>query len=587
MSDRNLSPSEREDLELLRGSQLFDEEYYRATYPDVAASKVDPARHYLTRGASEGRAPSAAFSTAAYLDRYPDVLRSGFNALVHYIRVGASEGRSPNPFADDVAMVAASGFWDEEYYRHFRPDLPEDLSALEHYLHHGASEGFDPGEGFSSSTYLRMYPDVLNTGLNPLVHYLRYGRTEGRHIVEGRPLRGRFQTLYTARWPDLTPFPIVRVRGLGPRVTVLTDSVAASSLFGGVGTALILGVLLANRLGATLRLATRHDPPDPSVLLPLQEANGVGLLGDLEVIHLPTDGSVPLMVGERDVVMTTSWWTTRSALDSTLRKDEILYLLQEDERMFYAWGDERLLCAETLAEADVPTVVNTRRLLDHLTTTYPDLASQALSFEPAFPGGKGSTPDDPEPGGSKRRFFFYSRPENARNLFWRGGQALSQAIEENILDPDIWSFYFVGRATPDLTLPRDVRPQILEGLDWRRYQSLVSTMDAALVLMDTPHPSYPPLDLAAAGAAVLTNTHPGKEDLSGISRNILIADPSVPTLVEGLSRVAQLGQDDDLRRANRAEDHIGRDWPEAMGHTIDALERRLAPRLGSSGGHVH
>ena len=72
---------------------------------------------------------------------------------------------------------------------------------------------------------------------------------------------------------------------------------------------------------------------------------------------------------ERDVIMTTSWWTTRAVLDSTLPRDQVVYLLQEDERMFYACGDERLLCQETLAEPDLAVVVNTRRLLDHLTAS--------------------------------------------------------------------------------------------------------------------------------------------------------------------------------------------------------------------------
>ena len=77
-----------------------------------------------------------------------------------------------------------------------------------------------------------------------------------------------------------------------------------------------------------------------------------------------------------------------------------------------------------------------------------------------------------------------------------------------------------------------------EGLDWRDYQDLVSTMDAALVLMDTPHPSYPPYDLAAAGAAVLTNPHGGKDDLSDLSANILIAPSTLDGLVDGLAAVA-------------------------------------------------
>ncbi len=41
----------------LRLSLAFDASWYRAAYPDVAVAGVDPALHYLRRGAAEGRAP--------------------------------------------------------------------------------------------------------------------------------------------------------------------------------------------------------------------------------------------------------------------------------------------------------------------------------------------------------------------------------------------------------------------------------------------------------------------------------------------------------------------------------------------------
>jgi hypothetical protein len=389
--------------------------------------------------------------------------------------------------------------------------------------------------------------------------------------------RPTLELLNQERWPHLQPLPLVHVATTEPRITVLTDSVSAASFFGGVGTALILGMFLANRLGCPLRLATRADEPDGRVIAELEKAHGISLAGPLELIHVPLDGSRTLSVRPGEVVITTSWWTTRAALDSTLRRDQVLYLLQEDERMFYPWGDERLLCSETLSEPDLAVVVNTQRLLDHLAGPGEPLEkSQALSFEPAFPGAV-STPRDP---GAKRQFFFYSRPENARNLFWRGGLALSRAAEKRILDPDVWDFHFVGRATPELSLSDEVAPEVHEGLAWADYQALVARMDAALVLMDTPHPSYPPYDLAGAGAAVLTNTHPGKTDLSDLSANILIADPSLDSLVAGIGRLAALGLDDEQRQRNRNDDHICRDWNTSLADLVESLLDRFGATLG-------
>lgn len=578
VSDKN-----RSDAELLRESDLFDVDFYLKKNPDVRKSGIDPVLHYLREGARDGRDPSKAFSTNAYLRRYSDVAASGVNPLVHYLRTGKLEGRVLNPLEDDVRLVRESGFFDEDYYRHFKPELPPARDPIRHYLRFGRRDGLDPSEKFSTSGYLRQNPDVAKTSWNPLIHYLRHGRAEGRIAPRGALREPYVDSLYAERWPAIAPMPVTKVAGGEPRITIVTDSVAPHSLFGGVGTAIILGVEIANRLGgATLRLATRTDAPDGQVIALLEEATGIRLEGVLELTQISIDGTQRLQYTDRDIIMTTSWWTTRSVLDSDIPRDQVLYLLQEDERMFYAYGDERLLCQETLAEPDLAVVVNTSRLLEHLTGPggLPHLRDQAVALEPAFPCRDESV----VPAGSKqskKNLFFYSRPLNARNLFWRGAEVIARAVETRVLDPDEWEFYFVGRGTPELTLPRDVHVKVVDGLSWTEYQELVSRMDAALVLMDTPHPSYPPYDLASVGSAVLTNAHGIKTDLSDISDNIIVAPSTVPGLLAGLERLVELARDPEQRAANVRKDHIGRDWPQAVAPAVDWVVDRFATTIGN------
>lgn len=572
------------DADLLRESELFDADFYLRKNPDVRKSGVDPVLHYLRQGARDGRNPSKEFSTNAYLRRYADVARSGANPLVHYLRTGKAEGRSLNPGEDDARMVRESGFFDEEYYRHFRPDLPPDRDVVKHYIRFGAREGLDPSEKFSTSGYLRQNPDVARTQVNPLIHYLRFGRVEGRIAPRGALREPYVDALYAERWQAIAPMPVTRTGSGQHRISIVTDSVAPHSLFGGVGTAIILGVQLANRLGnGTLRLVTRTDAPDGQVVSLLEEATGIHLDGVLELEQVSTDGSQRLEFTDRDIVMTTSWWTTRSVLDSDIPREQVLYLLQEDERMFYAYGDERLLCQETLAEPDLAVVVNTSRLLEHLSGPggLPHLAEAATSFEPAFPTRDPSVVPAGS-GGDKRNLFFYSRPLNARNLFWRGAQVLARAVESRIIDPDEWNLHFVGRGTPELTLPRDVHVTITEGLGWTEYQELVASMDAALVLMDTPHPSYPPYDLASVGAAVLTNSHGIKTDLSDISDNIVVAPSTVDGLLDGLRELVELARDPERRAANVAVDHINRDWGATLAPVVDWVVERFRGVIGEA-----
>lgn len=78
-------------------SLLFDIAWYCTKYPDVAAAKLDPIRHYFDNGAREGRNPNAYFATAWYVSANADVAASKMNPFLHYLLYGAREGRRPRP----------------------------------------------------------------------------------------------------------------------------------------------------------------------------------------------------------------------------------------------------------------------------------------------------------------------------------------------------------------------------------------------------------------------------------------------------------------------------------------------------------
>ena len=361
----------------------------------------------------------------------------------------------------------------------------------------------------------------------------------------------------------------------GPRVSVVTDAVDSASLFGGVGTSLVLGALLANRLGAGLRLVTRTVAPDPGAVGRVLVANGVQLDGRLETIHVPHHGGRELPLCDDDFFLSTSWWTTRSLL-ATVHRSRIAYLLQEDERMFYPFGDDRLRCEQTLSEPDLLTIVNSRMLFDHLVAgpePIPDLTDRADWFEPAFPGE--AVPSRTPRRSGKRRLFFYARPNHLRNLFACGIEALADAVAAGTFHPDEWEIHLVGKDVPDLLFPRGLRPNRVEGLSWSDYQAFVRTMDAGFTLMDTPHPSYPPLDLAAAGAAVLTNCRGMKQDLSRYSANIAVAALTPAALQAGLAKLARSACDDEARAAAVRADRICRDWQRALGPSVERIARHF------------
>ncbi len=83
----------RKELTAIHNSAFFDREFYLNSNPDVRASGMDAAFHYLGCGGREGRDPGPFFSTNEYLARFPDVAASDVNALVHYEMYGRREMR--------------------------------------------------------------------------------------------------------------------------------------------------------------------------------------------------------------------------------------------------------------------------------------------------------------------------------------------------------------------------------------------------------------------------------------------------------------------------------------------------------------
>lgn len=80
------------DIQLLYRSGLFDADWYKIEYPDVANTRVDPAEHYLLHGAAEGRNPGPQFNTNQYLYDHPELADSEENPLLHFLRFRGAAG---------------------------------------------------------------------------------------------------------------------------------------------------------------------------------------------------------------------------------------------------------------------------------------------------------------------------------------------------------------------------------------------------------------------------------------------------------------------------------------------------------------
>lgn len=71
--------------EIILESELFDEDYYVSTYPDVKFSKFSPLDHFLNFGVNEYCNPNNNFNTKEYLSNFMDLKHFNINPLVFYI----------------------------------------------------------------------------------------------------------------------------------------------------------------------------------------------------------------------------------------------------------------------------------------------------------------------------------------------------------------------------------------------------------------------------------------------------------------------------------------------------------------------
>lgn len=212
---------------------LYDETYYLAANPDVAAavhaggfsSGFD---HLLHFGLAEGRDPSILYDEGFYLTHNQDVAQAVANdvfssGLEHFLLFGHWEGRDPCALFDqsdylmnnpDVAGAVNTGFFDHAFEHYILHGINEnrlpslslynegfylqnnsDVAAavavgvfsdgFEHYVLFGQREGRDPSALFDESAYLANNPDVaaavigggFSSGFD---HFVNFGRMEGR-----------------------------------------------------------------------------------------------------------------------------------------------------------------------------------------------------------------------------------------------------------------------------------------------------------------------------------------------------------------------------------------------------------------------
>ncbi len=336
---------------------------------------------------------------------------------------------------------------------------------------------------------------------------------------------------HVRRLPTVSTYPLTAE----PRLNILVPSLLRKDIFGGIATACLIGFAFQMRHPETkLRFLLTDRGGDPAALRDVMHK----YFGDraqnvsFEIQDVTSGDCRPVSIHQQDYFFTTAWWTCHQ-IEHLCQKRPFFYLIQDFEPGFHAWGDDYAAALSTYHLHHVP-IFNSLLLRDFFLDQRLTTKEKSLCFEPLFSFNPVKRKRDKE----KNVLFFYGRQSVSRNLFKTGVCAITEALKQGAFQEGEWEFLSAGEDHPDVVLSPNAVLKSVGKLTLEGYWELLSRVDVGLSLMLSPHPSYPPLEIASSGAICVTNTFANK-DLSNYSTNIISCKPSIFAIADGLKQACE------------------------------------------------
>lgn len=375
-------------------------------------------------------------------------------------------------------------------------------------------------------------------------------------------------------------------------VNIILPSTSWQHTSGGPNTAYTLAAELVKR-NIPIRFVSVTAPADTdNSAIRMHIAKIGGLTPEqaqiIEFLDAASDRNTPVQLGHNDIFIATAWWTAQMVkyILPLFNTQKIIYLIQDFEPLLHNASANYALALETYS-MDMLPIFNSSLLRDYFihekVGRFADrtFATASLYFEPAVDPSI-FYPPQPLKKTKKKRLLFYARPESQRNLLEIGIGALMKILAEGRCNPDEWEFF-----SSDTGVAGKCRPVVLSASpesilkplamrDLATWADELRNVDIMLSLILSPHTSYPPLEAAACGTLVVTNTWSVKtaERLSTISPNIIAGTPCVEGVADALVKAMALS--DSERPAGASALSIPSSWPESWAPVMPRLMDFLA-----------
>ncbi len=326
-----------------------------------------------------------------------------------------------------------------------------------------------------------------------------------------------------------------------PRLNLLVPALSVRHVFGGISTALQLfeATLPGDQDVRIILTDEQHflkgDNPayDDWQIVSLDEPDRPGRL----IVPAGNRYGRQLPVRPNDRFFATAWWTAnlaRHLADWQARTWELprplpfAYLIQDYEPGFYPWSARYALAEATYHDPERFVPVFNTSLLKRFFIAQGHPLEHGLVLEPGLNARlRQRLQQRPHPA-RERQILIYGRPGTERNAFpilIEGLRQWSAAHPGNG-----YRILSAGESHPAIALAHGQVIESLGKLSLDQYADHLLRSQIGVSLMVSPHPSYPPLEMAAFGLAVITN-HYGEKDLATLASTITSIKPLSPELL--------------------------------------------------------
>jgi len=379
----------------------------------------------------------------------------------------------------------------------------------------------------SSQQLLRLNNQMLNFIIRKAVNNPRIRRA----MTALFQLYRDKQIIMSLDIPEITPIGISKSEILASRINLLVPGISAKAMFGGVSTALDVFLLLAKDFENVRIIVTDEHQPiagiETTKLKDFVVASMEDELNGKVVVWAGDRYGKSMPVRNKDFFVATAWWTARIGFEifdeqnklSSESTRRLFYIIQDYEPNFYAWSSRFALAHSTYSrENDTVAIINSSLLANYLKVRGHSFQLECM-FEPKLNMQLRERLEKLENPNKQRLIFVYGRPGVQRNAFELVVQSLRAWASSGKAAENGWTVVSAGEEHEDIQLGGGLTLTSLGKLSLDGYAELLEKSAVGLSLMMSPHPSYPPLELAAFGAGVVTNSFESK-NLSSLHPSI-------------------------------------------------------------------